>query len=245
MVTLGTLSLLCPCQQENLATACENIQRMRADMGGTNVLSPLKWITRQPVHRGHPRLLFLITDGAVSDTGKVLELVRSHAFSTRSVHPAPRGQLGPGKCFRLLDSGPGGSEGLSVRTQMPTEGCPPPAPPEARAACEVALLDHALSLSPSGDKDGREHGKEQFLSSPPARCYSFGIGPNVCHRLVKGLATVSKGSAEFLVQGERLQPKVGARVLCLSWCWSLRGPDWSHTTPRWSEGFTTKPELSN
>ncbi|MBZ3871701.1 von Willebrand factor A domain-containing protein 5B1 [Sciurus carolinensis] len=107
--------------EESLALACDNIQRMRADMGGTNILSPLKWILRQPVHQGHPRLLFLITDGAVSNTGKVLELVRNHAFSTR--------------------------------------------------------------------------------------CYSFGIGPNVCHRLVKGLASVSKGSSEFLIEGERLQPK--------------------------------------
>ncbi|XP_011935729.1 PREDICTED: von Willebrand factor A domain-containing protein 5B1 isoform X4 [Cercocebus atys] len=109
-------------RKESLAMACDDIQRMRADMGGTNILSPLKWIIRQPVHRGHPRLLFLITDGAVNNTGKVLELLRNHAFSTR--------------------------------------------------------------------------------------CYSFGIGPNVCHRLVKGLASVSKGSAEFLMEGERLQPKM-------------------------------------
>ncbi|XP_021524048.2 von Willebrand factor A domain-containing protein 5B1 isoform X3 [Aotus nancymaae] len=108
--------------EESLAMACDNIQRMKADMGGTNILSPLKWVIRQPVHQGHPRLLFLITDGAVNNTGKVLELVRNHAFSTR--------------------------------------------------------------------------------------CYSFGIGPNVCHRLVKGLASVSKGSAEFLTEGERLQPKM-------------------------------------
>ncbi|XP_075418708.1 von Willebrand factor A domain-containing protein 5B1 [Tenrec ecaudatus] len=108
--------------EESLALACDNIQRMRADMGGTNILSPLKWVIRQPVHQGHPRLLFLITDGAINNTGKVLELVRNHAFSTR--------------------------------------------------------------------------------------CYSFGIGPNVCHRLVQRLAAVSKGSAEFLVEGERLQPKM-------------------------------------
>ncbi|XP_055117739.1 von Willebrand factor A domain-containing protein 5B1 isoform X2 [Symphalangus syndactylus] len=108
--------------EESLAMACDDIQRMKADMGGTNILSPLKWVIRQPVHRGHPRLLFLITDGAVNNTGKVLELVRNHAFSTR--------------------------------------------------------------------------------------CYSFGIGPNVCHRLVKGLASVSKGSAEFLMEGERLQTKM-------------------------------------
>ncbi|KAL1777369.1 von Willebrand factor A domain-containing protein 5B1 [Sigmodon hispidus] len=108
--------------EENLATACKCIQRIRADMGSTNILSPLKWIFRQPLHQGHPRLLFLITDGAVNNTGKVLELVRNHAFSTR--------------------------------------------------------------------------------------CYSFGIGPSVCYRLVKGLASVSKGSAEFLMEGERLQPKM-------------------------------------
>ncbi|CAO2589676.1 von Willebrand factor A domain-containing protein 5B1 [Lemmus lemmus] len=108
--------------EANLATACDCIQRIRADMGSTNILSPLKWILRQPVHQGHPRLLFLVIDGAVSNTGKVLELVRNHAFSTR--------------------------------------------------------------------------------------CYSFGIGPSVCYRLVKGLASVSKGSAEFLTEGERLQPKM-------------------------------------
>uniref|UniRef100_A0A8C5KX45 von Willebrand factor A domain containing 5B1 n=1 Tax=Jaculus jaculus TaxID=51337 RepID=A0A8C5KX45_JACJA len=108
--------------EESLAVACDNIRTMRADMGSTNILSPLKWAIRQPVHEGHPRFLFLITGGAVSNTGKVLELVRNHAFSTR--------------------------------------------------------------------------------------CYSFGIGPNVCHRLVQRLASVSKGNAEFLVEGERLQPKM-------------------------------------
>lgn len=84
MVILGTIfPVYGPSLQESVAMACDNIQRMRADMGGTNILSPLKWIIRQPVHRGHPRLLFLITDGAVNNTGKVLELVRNHAFSTR------------------------------------------------------------------------------------------------------------------------------------------------------------------
>lgn len=52
-------------------------------MGGTNILEPLSWILRQPVFSGHPRLLFLLTDGAVSNTGKVIELVRSHARYTR------------------------------------------------------------------------------------------------------------------------------------------------------------------
>ncbi|XP_039223581.1 von Willebrand factor A domain-containing protein 5B1 isoform X4 [Crotalus tigris] len=108
--------------EENLAGACESIKKIRADMGSTNLLPPLKWALRQPIQRGHPRLLFLLTDGAVGNTGKILALLRSHAFSTR--------------------------------------------------------------------------------------CYTFGIGKSACRRLLKGLAAVTKGSAEFLAEGERLQPKM-------------------------------------
>ncbi|XP_008412946.1 von Willebrand factor A domain-containing protein 5B1 [Poecilia reticulata] len=109
-------------EEEALAQACDYVRKMRADMGGTNMLAPLTWIVRQPTFSGHPRLLFLLTDGAVSNTGKVIELVRSHA-----------------RCIR---------------------------------------------------------------------CFTFGIGQNACRRLVQGLAAVSKGTAEFLADGERLQPKM-------------------------------------
>uniref|UniRef100_A0A669QQJ0 von Willebrand factor A domain containing 5B1 n=1 Tax=Phasianus colchicus TaxID=9054 RepID=A0A669QQJ0_PHACC len=108
--------------EESLAVACESIRRMHADTGSPNILSPLKWIVRQPIRRGHPRLLFLLSHRAVGSTGMVLELLRNHACSTR--------------------------------------------------------------------------------------CYSFGIGPHACRRLVQGAAAVSRGVAEFLVGGERLQPKV-------------------------------------
>ncbi|XP_039657425.1 von Willebrand factor A domain-containing protein 5B1 [Perca fluviatilis] len=109
-------------EEEALDLACEYVRKIRADMGGTNILAPLKWILRQAMFTGHPRLLFLLTDGAVSNTGKVIELVRSHA---------------------------------------------------------------------------------RYI-----RCFTFGIGQSACRRLVQGLATVSKGTAEFLVDGERLQPKM-------------------------------------
>lgn len=80
---LSFLFILTP--QEALALACEYIRKLRADMGGTNILEPLNWILRQPMFSGHPRLLFLLTDGAVSNTGKVMELVRSHARYIRRV----------------------------------------------------------------------------------------------------------------------------------------------------------------
>ncbi|KAI7794448.1 von Willebrand factor A domain-containing protein 5B1 isoform X2 [Triplophysa rosa] len=108
--------------EETLALACEHVKKIRADMGGTNLLAPLNWILRQPMQKGHPRLLFLLTDGAIGNTGKVIELLRSHARFTR--------------------------------------------------------------------------------------CYTFGIGQGACRRLVLGLSTVSRGTAEFLAEGERLQPKM-------------------------------------
>lgn len=73
--------------QEALTLACEYVRKVRADMGGTNILDPLSWILRQPMIRGHPRLLFLLTDGAISNTGKVIELVRRHARYIRQVEP--------------------------------------------------------------------------------------------------------------------------------------------------------------
>uniref|UniRef100_A0A673BS36 von Willebrand factor A domain containing 5B1 n=1 Tax=Sphaeramia orbicularis TaxID=375764 RepID=A0A673BS36_9TELE len=112
-------------EEDALALACEYVRKIRADMGGTNILAPLNWILRQPMFSSHPRLLFLLTDGAVSNTGKVIELVRSHARYIRQV-----------------------------------------------------------------------------------LCFTFGIGQNACRRLVQGLATVSRGTAEFLADGERLQPKM-------------------------------------
>ncbi|NWI80153.1 VW5B1 protein, partial [Dryoscopus gambensis] len=122
----STFKTLFPASQayceESLAVACQSIRRVRADMGSTNLLSPLKWVIRQPIHRGHPRLLFLLTGGAIGNPGKVLELLRDHSCSTR--------------------------------------------------------------------------------------CYSFGIGPNACRRLLRGLAAVSRGISEFLAEGERLQPKM-------------------------------------
>ncbi|XP_030431724.1 von Willebrand factor A domain-containing protein 5B2 isoform X3 [Gopherus evgoodei] len=111
-----------PCSNENLRLACEHIQKLRADMHGTNLLSALTWILGQPLHRGYPRQLFIFTDANVSNAGKIIELIRRQASTVR--------------------------------------------------------------------------------------CFSFGLGSGACWRLLRGLAKVSKGRAEFLSPEERLQPKL-------------------------------------
>ncbi|KAJ7324700.1 hypothetical protein JRQ81_017720, partial [Phrynocephalus forsythii] len=44
--------------------------------------------------------------------------------------------------------------------------------------------------------------------SSTVRCFTFGLGSSACQRLLRGLARVSRGRAEFLDPGERLQPKL-------------------------------------
>lgn len=45
--------------------------------------------------------------------------------------------------------------------------------------------------------------------APSRRCFSFGMGPRACRRLLTAMAKLSRGRAEFLSPAERLQPKVG------------------------------------
>ena len=42
------------------------------------------------------------------------------------------------------------------------------------------------------------------------RCFTFGIGSGASTALVEGLAQAGNGTAEFVKEGERMQPKVSA-----------------------------------
>ncbi|UJR18926.1 hypothetical protein I4U23_022055 [Adineta vaga] len=56
---------------------------MRADLGGTELLSPLQWLEKNPVIEGRARQIFLLTDGEVSNVNEVIDLCRTMATSTR------------------------------------------------------------------------------------------------------------------------------------------------------------------
>nr|XP_006641189.1 PREDICTED: von Willebrand factor A domain-containing protein 5A-like isoform X2 [Lepisosteus oculatus] len=69
--------------QDSMESALKKVMVMQADMGGTEILFPLREIYKQPCQAAHPRQLFVFTDGEVSNTKEVIDLVRSHAFSHR------------------------------------------------------------------------------------------------------------------------------------------------------------------
>ena len=68
---------------ENLKKATDLAGSMKADLGGTEILSPLQWVFSQPLVKGHPRQLFLLTDGGVGNTQQVISLVQKHSNSAR------------------------------------------------------------------------------------------------------------------------------------------------------------------
>ncbi|KAL1247150.1 hypothetical protein QQF64_022526 [Cirrhinus molitorella] len=69
--------------QDTVDHALKRVKKMQADMGGTEILQPLKHIYSQPCYPNHPRQLFIFTDGEVGNTKEVLDLVKSHAHSHR------------------------------------------------------------------------------------------------------------------------------------------------------------------
>ena len=68
---------------KNLEEATRLAETMKADLGGTEILAPLEWVFSQPLVKGHPRQLFLLTDGEVGNTQQVIDLVRKNSTSAR------------------------------------------------------------------------------------------------------------------------------------------------------------------
>lgn len=69
--------------QKTLDVATSHTQTMQADLGGTELLLPLKDILSQKPPHGLSRQVFVLTDGAVSNTQACVDIVRKHASMSR------------------------------------------------------------------------------------------------------------------------------------------------------------------
>ena len=72
-----------PYDNKSLAEANRHLKRLEADLGGTEILTPLKAVLESDTNPELPRQVFLLTDGQVSNTEAVLSLVRKHSDTTR------------------------------------------------------------------------------------------------------------------------------------------------------------------
>ncbi|KAA0724670.1 von Willebrand factor A domain-containing protein 5A [Triplophysa tibetana] len=92
--------------QDTMDQALKKVNEMSANMGGTEILQPLRHIYSQPCYPEHPRQLFVFTDGEVGNTKEVLDLVRNHSQSHR--------------CFSF---GIGEGASTALITGLAREGC--------------------------------------------------------------------------------------------------------------------------
>ncbi|KAM4627904.1 von Willebrand factor A domain-containing protein 5A-like isoform 5-T5 [Polymixia lowei] len=69
--------------QKNMEEALKQVEKMNANMGGTEILQPLKHIYSQPCIPSQPRQLFIFTDGEVDNTKQVVDLVKENSGSHR------------------------------------------------------------------------------------------------------------------------------------------------------------------
>lgn len=85
--------------EKNLKTALEHCKKLNADLGGTNILSPLQAIFAEPAKSGIPRQLFILTDGEVENTNLCIQTVKKQAKTTRVFTFG----IGSGASFQLVD----------------------------------------------------------------------------------------------------------------------------------------------
>ncbi|XP_068441171.1 von Willebrand factor A domain-containing protein 5A-like isoform X2 [Clinocottus analis] len=69
--------------QKTMEEALKKVDKMGADLGGTEILEPLKHIYSQPCIPSQPRQLFVFTDGEVGNTKEVINLVKQNSGSHR------------------------------------------------------------------------------------------------------------------------------------------------------------------
>ncbi|EGW04557.1 von Willebrand factor A domain-containing protein 5A [Cricetulus griseus] len=118
--------------QETMEESMKRVKHLRADLGGTEILTPLLNIYKGPSIPGHPLQVFVFTDGEVNGTFRVINEVK--------------------------------------------------------------------------------------LNSKKHRCFSFGIGEGASTSLIKGIARVSGGTAEFITGKDRMQTKALASLKCALNC---------------------------
>ncbi|XP_020564122.1 von Willebrand factor A domain-containing protein 5A isoform X2 [Oryzias latipes] len=85
--------------QKTMKQALKKVEEMSADLGGTDILEPLQHIYRQSCIRGQPRQLFVFTDGEVSNTKEILDLVKENCASYRCFSFG----IGPGASSALVN----------------------------------------------------------------------------------------------------------------------------------------------
>ena len=69
--------------KETVERAMAFAHKLQASLGGTELLNPLHWILKKPLVADMPRQIFILTDGAVTNTKAVLREIQKYSHQIR------------------------------------------------------------------------------------------------------------------------------------------------------------------
>lgn len=68
---------------EAVEQVIEWLSKIEADMDGTEILQPMQFCINLPSIENHQRIVFLLTDGSVSNSDEVVELIQKSAAGNK------------------------------------------------------------------------------------------------------------------------------------------------------------------
>ncbi len=156
-----------PYNEETLAEASRHVAVLDADLGGTEILAPLETVLKAEQHAELPRVLLVLTDGDVTNTDPVLELVRRHAGTTRVFAIG----IGHGPSRHLLQ-GLARAGGGSAEFVAPGDRLEAPVLRQVRRALAPALTDVTVEWRGVGAQPAPWRAPALF-GGEPARLYAL------------------------------------------------------------------------
>merc|ERR1719456_1509837 len=105
----------------SLGVASRAIDKMNADMGGTNILAPLESVFERKLPEGFAREVVLLTDGQVSNVDQVVKLVQANANSARTFALGIGSGASRDLVRRLASSGRGKAEFVADDERVETK----------------------------------------------------------------------------------------------------------------------------
>ena len=161
---------------DNLREAKVSCEGISANLGGTEVFTPLKTILQQPVKVGLARQVFVLTDGQVSNSVDCIELVRQHCSNNRLFTLG----IGSSADRHLVKGLARAGEGTAVFTSQGEE-ITPKVMTQLKNAMQPCISDVKLKWPHSQEFEG---GQENFNVEIETKKTLFGYGKPKSHTKV-------------------------------------------------------------
>ncbi|XP_061682653.1 von Willebrand factor A domain-containing protein 5A-like isoform X3 [Syngnathoides biaculeatus] len=188
--------------ETTVEAALKKVEEMQANLGGTEILGPLKHIYGRPRVPGHPRRVFVFTDGEVTNTKEVTSLVKKHSASHRCFSFG----IGQGASTALVDGlakeGGGHAQFVAGADRMQTK---------VMQSLQFALQPAAEDVSLSWDLP---EGTAVALLSPPLANIFHGQRAIVYAQLTgqSPAQPAARVTVKYILAGRPLQSELGFSV---------------------------------